>query len=67
MSVTPDTWAREWLLEGEQLESLYVCLWPEADIENLPDKHLRELSKVGGKLDMNLERPRSIVLPDRAY
>jgi hypothetical protein len=37
----------------------------EADIENLPDKQLRELSKVGGELDANLERLRSVVAAGR--
>jgi hypothetical protein len=37
----------------------------EADIENLPDKQLRELSKVGGELDTNLGRLRSIVVAGR--
>lgn len=37
----------------------------EADIENLPDKQLRELSKVGGELDANLERLRNVVAAGR--
>ncbi|MEB1527544.1 hypothetical protein [Xanthomonas sp. WHRI 7945] len=37
----------------------------EADIESLPDKQLRELSKVGGELDANLDRLRAIVAAGR--
>jgi hypothetical protein len=37
----------------------------EANIEKLPDKQLRELSKVGGELDANLERLRNTVAAGR--
>ena len=43
----------------------FLTALSEADIENLPDKQLRELSKVGGELDRNLERLRSIVAAGR--
>jgi hypothetical protein len=36
-----------------------------ADVENLPAKQLRELSKVGGELDANLERLRNVVAAGR--
>lgn len=37
----------------------------EADIESLPDKQLRELSKVGSELDANLGRLRNVVAAGR--
>ena len=42
------------------IEPFLVAL-SEADIESLPDKQIRELSKVGGELDVNLERLRNVV------
>lgn len=39
----------------------FLTALSEADIENLPDKQLRELSKAGGELDANLERLRNVV------
>lgn len=43
----------------------FLTALAETDIENLQDKQLRELSKVGGELDANLERLRSIVAAGR--
>lgn len=43
----------------------FLAALSEADVENLPDKQLRDLSKVGGELDANLERLRSIVAAGR--
>ena len=43
----------------------FLTALSEAEIENLPDKQLRELSKVGGELDANFERLRSIVAAGR--
>jgi hypothetical protein len=43
----------------------FLTALTEADIESLPDKQLRELSRVGGELDTNLERLRSIVAAGR--
>jgi hypothetical protein len=43
----------------------FLTALAEADIENLPDKQLRELSKLGGELATNLERLRSIVAAGR--
>lgn len=46
------------------IEPLLAAL-SEADIESLPDKQLRELSKVGGELDANLEHLRNVVAAGR--
>jgi hypothetical protein len=43
----------------------FLTALADADIENLPDKKLRELSKVGGELDTSLERLRSTVAVGR--
>lgn len=43
----------------------FLTALSEADIESLPDKQLRELSKVGGELDANLERLRNVVAAGR--
>lgn len=43
----------------------FLAALSEADIESLPDKQLRELSKIGGELDANLERLRSAVAAGR--
>lgn len=43
----------------------FLTALADADIENLPDKQLRELSKMGGELDANLERLRRIVAAGR--
>jgi hypothetical protein len=43
----------------------FLTALSEADIESLPDKQLRELSKVGGGLDANLERLRNVVAAGR--
>ena len=43
----------------------FLSTLPDADIDNLPDKQLRELSKVGGELDANLERLRTLVAAGR--
>ncbi|HEL7888383.1 DUF885 domain-containing protein [Stenotrophomonas maltophilia] len=43
----------------------FLTALSEADIESLPDKQLRELSKVGGELDSNLERLRNVVAAGR--
>lgn len=43
----------------------FISTLPDTDIDNLPDKQLRELSKVGGELDANLERLRTLVAAGR--
>lgn len=43
----------------------FLAALPEADIDSLPDKQLRELSKVGGELDANLERLRTLIAAGR--
>lgn len=59
------------LAPGNGLREILAAIEPfltalsEADIENLPDKKLRELSKAGGELDANLERLRNIVAAGR--
>lgn len=56
------------LSPGNGLREVLGCIEPflavlsEADIDSLPDKKLRELSKLGGELDANLERLRRIVI-----
>lgn len=60
-ALTPGNGLREIL---GAIEPLLAAL-SEADIGNLPDKQLRALSKVGGELDVNLERLRSIVAAGR--
>lgn len=59
------------LAPGNGLREILAAIEPfltalsEAEIENLPDKKLRELSKAGGELDANLERLRNIVAAGR--
>lgn len=43
----------------------FLSVLPEADIDSMPDKQLRELSKVGGELDANLERLRTLIAAGR--
>lgn len=43
----------------------FLSTLPEADLDNLPDKQLRELSRAGSELDANLERLRSVVAAGR--
>lgn len=43
----------------------FLTALSEADIESLPDKQLRQLSKAGGELDANLERLRNVVAAGR--
>ncbi|GAB3100521.1 hypothetical protein [Lysobacter terrae] len=43
----------------------FLAALPEADIDNLPDKQLRELSKAGGELEPNLERLRTVIAAGR--
>ena len=46
------------------IESFLTTL-SEVEIDNLPDKQLRELSRVGGELEPNLERLRTVVAAGR--
>lgn len=39
----------------------FLSTLPDTDIDSLPDKQLRELSKVGSELDANLERLRTVI------
>lgn len=39
----------------------FLATLADADIDSLPDKQLRELSKAGGELEPNLERLRSVI------
>lgn len=39
----------------------FLATLSEADIDSLPDKQLRELSKVGGELEPNLDRLRGVM------
>lgn len=39
----------------------FLATLSEAEIDSLPDKQLRELSKVGGELEPNLDRLRSVM------
>lgn len=56
------------LAPGNGLREALGCIEPflavlaEVDIDSLPDKKLRELSKVGGELDANLERLRRVII-----
>lgn len=43
----------------------FLSTLPDADIDNLSDKQLRELSKVGGELETNLERLRTVIAAGR--
>lgn len=43
----------------------FVATLAEADIDNLSDKQLRELSKLGGELEPNLARLRAVVAAGR--
>lgn len=43
----------------------FLATLAEADIDSLPDKLLRELSKVGGELEPNLARLRTVVAAGR--
>lgn len=43
----------------------FVATLAEVDIDTLPDKQLRELSKVGGELEPNLARLRTVVSAGR--
>lgn len=43
----------------------FVATLAEANIDNLPDKQLRELSKAGGELEPNLVRLRTVVAAGR--
>lgn len=42
-----------------------LSILPETDIDSLPDKKLRELSKVGAELDANLERLSTVLAAGR--
>ena len=43
----------------------FVATLAEADIDSLPDKQLRELSKAGSELEPNLTRLRTVVAAGR--
>lgn len=55
------------LAPGNRLRDIVVAIetflsaLADVDVDNLPDKQLRELSKVGGELDANLERLRTVI------
>ena len=59
------------LAPGNGLRDILVVIEPflstlaDADIDSLPDKQLRELSKVGAELEPNLERLRTLVAAGR--
>jgi hypothetical protein len=43
----------------------FLSTLADADIESLPDKQLRDLSKIGGELEPNLERLRTVIAAGR--
>lgn len=59
------------LAPGNGLRELFGAIEPflatlsDADVENLSDKQLRELSKAGSELDSNLERLRTVIAAGR--
>lgn len=59
------------LAPGNGLREIIVAIEPflstlaDADIDSLPDKQLRELSKVGGELEANVERLRTLIAAGR--
>jgi len=59
------------LAPGNGLREILMIVEPflstlaDANIDSLPDKQLRDLSKVGGELDANLERLRTLVSAGR--
>lgn len=60
-ALAPNNGLREILVAIEP----FLAVLSEADIDSLPDKQLRELSKAGGELEPALERLRTVIAAGR--